>query len=326
MPTGTPVDRTVSDTVAPAGLDVLVEVPATSANLGAGYDSFGMALDIRDAVRARVSAEAVDPAACVTVIGEGADDLPRDASHLAHRVASEILAARGIDLAGRLSLECRNVIPQSRGMGSSASAVVAGIAVADALARAAGLPGETAANRLAWATRYEGHPDNAAPALFGGVSISFTDLGGAARSVSLPVADDVRVVLVVPDTRLDTAVARALLPEVVPHAEAAANSAVAGLFVHAISTDPSLLLEATVDRLHQNYRRPAMSASLERIDALRAAGLAAVVSGAGPTIAVLGTGADLGARVRAELGGDDARIIDTRIAPMGAVTTVDGAV
>jgi homoserine kinase len=305
-----------------AGLEVEVEVPATSANLGAGYDSFGMALDIRDSVRARIAAEPVDPEGCVTVTGEGADVLPSGADHLIHRVAREILVSRGLDVGSRMTLECTNVIPQSRGMGSSASAVVAGIAIADALSSAAGIPEPSAGTKLAWATRYEGHPDNAAPALFGGVTISFTNIGGAAQSVSVPVAPELRVVLAVPEFRLDTAVARALLPETVPHAEAAANSAVAGLFVHAISHDPSLLLEATVDRLHQNYRRPAMVDSLERIDALRAAGLAAIVSGAGPTIAVLGTGEDLVQRVRTVLGSDEVRIIDTVIADAGVTTTV----
>ncbi|GAA4284037.1 homoserine kinase [Brevibacterium daeguense] len=305
-----------------AGLEVEVEVPATSANLGAGYDSFGMALDFRDSVHARISAEPVDPEACVTVTGEGADALPSGADHLIHRVAREILVSRGLDVGRRMTLACTNVIPQSRGMGSSASAVVAGIAIADALSCAAGMPEASAGTKLAWATRYEGHPDNAAPALFGGVTISFTNIGGAAQSVSVPVAPELRVVLAVPETRLDTAVARALLPDTIPHAEAAANSAVAGLFVHAISHDPSLLLEATVDRLHQNYRRPAMVDSLERVDALRAAGLAAVVSGAGPTIAVLGTGADLVRRVRTVLGDDDVRIIDTVIADAGVTTTV----
>ena len=322
MPVGTPADSSVRGDRIPAGLEVLVEVPATSANLGAGYDSFGMALDIRDAVRARITPAPIDPEACVTVSGEGADVLPRSTAHLIHRVAREVLAARGLELGDRLELEARNVIPQSRGMGSSASAVVAGIAIADAIGQAAGCEPETAAGRLAWATHFEGHPDNAAPALFGGVTISFTDIGGAAQSVSVPVADGVRAVLIVPETRLDTAIARSLLPETVPHTDAAANSAIAGMFAYAISHDPGMLLEATVDRLHQNYRRPAMLESLERVDALRAAGLAAVVSGAGPTVAVLGTGDDLAERVAAVLRGDPARILATAIAPVGVLTTV----
>ena len=120
MPVGTPADSSVRGDRIPAGLEVLVEVPATSANLGAGYDSFGMALDIRDAVRARITPAPIDPEACVTVSGEGADVLPRSTAHLIHRVAREVLAARGLELGDRLELEARNVIPQSRGMGSSA--------------------------------------------------------------------------------------------------------------------------------------------------------------------------------------------------------------
>lgn len=307
--------------------DIEVAVPATSANLGAGYDSFGMALDVHDTVRATLHPEPVDPAHCVSVFGEGEDLLPSSRDHLVHRVTSEILAGRGLaELADRLSLACHNVIPHSRGMGSSAAAVVAGIAIADSLAKLSGLEQEDPARSLARAVGYEGHPDNAAPALFGGVTLCYPDGAGGVRSASVPVDESVRVVLVIPPERLDTGVARGLLPARVAHAEAAANSAVAGLFVHAISNAPDLLLDATVDRLHQEFRRPGMPEALARVDALRAAGLAAVVSGAGPTVAVLGTGEDLVARVTAVLGAavpdDTSRILGTTVAAAGVTTTV----
>ncbi|WP_349828995.1 homoserine kinase [Brevibacterium litoralis] len=307
-----------------ARADVEVVVPATSANLGAGYDSFGMALDVHDTVRATVHPDAVDPAHCVSVFGEGEEVLPTSREHLVHRVATEILDSRGLgELADRMSLACHNVVPHSRGMGSSAAAVVAGISVAEALARESGARAEDGAARLARAVAREGHPDNAAPALFGGVTISYPcGAPGTFRSVSLEAHPDIRVALVVPAEKLDTAVARGVLPATVPHAEAAANSAVAGLFVHAVTTEPELLLDATVDRLHQKFRRPAMPAALDRVDALRAAGLAAVVSGAGPTVAVLGTGDDLGDRVRAVIGEDGHRIVPTLVAETGATTTV----
>ncbi|MGO1440043.1 MAG: homoserine kinase [Brevibacterium yomogidense] len=304
----------------PAGFSVEVTAPATSANLGAGYDSFGLALGVADTVRARLSDTEVPHDSRAVITGEGADFLPRTGDHLILRVAEQILAAREVAGGERLVLECENAIPQSRGMGSSAAAVVAGLSIADAASVAAGLPEPTAAEKLAWATHFEGHPDNAAPALFGGVTVSWYPESDRASSISLPVHPEVRAVVVVPDERLGTGVARELLPRTVPHADAAANSAVAGLFVHAICHDPSLLLEGTVDRLHQEFRRPAMLASLERVDALRAAGLAAVVSGAGPTVLVLGTGEDLADRVSAVLAGDDARVLQPQIAENGATT------
>ncbi len=304
----------------PEGFSVEVTAPATSANLGAGYDSFGLALGIADTVRARLADADVPADSRAVITGEGADFLPRSGDHLILRVAEQILAARDVSGGERLVLECDNAIPQSRGMGSSAAAVVAGLSIADAASVAAGLPEPSAAEKLAWATHFEGHPDNAAPALFGGVTVSWYPETDRASSISLPVHPEVRAAVVVPDERLDTDIARELLPRTVPHADAAANSAVAGLFVHAICHDPSLLLDATVDRLHQEYRRPAMLASLERVDALRAAGLAAVVSGAGPTVLVVGTGEDLADRVSAVLAGDSARVLQPQIAENGATT------
>lgn len=304
----------------PAGFSVEVTAPATSANLGAGYDSFGLALGFADTVRARLSESAVPHEARVEITGEGEQNLPRSGDHLILRIAEQILAARDVEGGDRLVLECENAIPQSRGMGSSAAAVVAGLSIADAASTAAGLSEPTAAEKLAWATHFEGHPDNAAPALFGGATVSWYPEPERASSISLPVHPEVRAAVIVPQERLDTGIARDLLPRTVPHADAAANSAIAGLFVHALCHDPSLLLDATVDRLHQEYRRPAMLASLERIDRLRAAGLAAVVSGAGPTVLVLGTGDDLGERVSAVLGDDDAQVFPTVIAENGATT------
>ena len=301
---------------------VAVQVPATSANLGPGYDSFGLAFDIFDEVTAELLDHPVDPAFCVSITGEGAQTLPTDRSHLVHSTASTVLSDRGLsELADRLHLTCRNVIPQSRGLGSSASAIVAGIAIADALTVHAGHPEPTAAQKLAWATHFEGHPDNAAPALFGGVSVNFIDTHGHAQSASVPTHPDLQAVIVIPDVTLDTHTARGLLPATVSHRDAAANSAAAGLFVHAIANDPELLFEGTVDRLHQEYRRPAMPATLERIDVLRAAGLAAVVSGAGPSVLVLGRGGDLRERVTRVLGADDAVVRSVGISEAGVTTT-----
>lgn len=299
-----------------------VSVPATSANLGPGYDTFGLALDIADEVSAQLHDDPVDLDSCVEVTGEGAGQVPTSSEHLIHRVVREVLEDSGCgDSADRLTLTCTNRIPHSRGMGSSAAAVVAGISIADAILACRGRGGLEEAERLAWAIHFEGHADNAAPALFGGVSISIVDSDGSPRSVAVPAHPAVRAVLIVPDTRLDTDYARSFIPAQVPHADAVANSAAAALFVHAISRDPSLLFEATEDRLHQEYRRPAMPDTLARVDRLRERGLAAVVSGAGPTALVLGTGEGLRDEVAEVLGKDDVRIIPAAIADFGAMIT-----
>lgn len=302
-------------------LTIDVTVPATSANLGPGFDSFGMALDITDDITATLHDDPVDLTNCVTVTGEGAGQLPETSAHLIHRVATTVLEARGLDHGKRLTLECVNAIPQSRGMGSSAASVVAGISIADVIAEHVGHPKPTATDKLQWAIEFEGHPDNAAPALFGGVAVSWVDADGNPLSTSLPVHPSVRVVLIVPGAKLDTAFARSLLPTQVPMRDAVANAASAGLLVHALGNDPSLLFDATSDRLHQEYRRQAMPHALARVDALRAAGLAAVVSGAGPTVAVLGTGEDLAGECRGVLTGDDAQVISSSIADSGVVVT-----
>ncbi|MFJ5541574.1 homoserine kinase [Micromonospora chalcea] len=259
---------------------VRVRVPATSANLGPGFDALGLALGRHDDVTAEVTGGGVQ----VTVTGEGAGELPADERHLivtAMRATFDVLGAQPAGLA----LECENRIPQARGLGSSSAAIVAGVLAARALAA----DGEQrmdddAALRLA--AELEGHPDNVAPCLLGGFTIAWTEPGGA-RAVSLPVAPAVRPTVFVPAERGLTSVARAALPATVPHADAALNAGRAALLVHALTTDPALLLPATVDRLHQEQRAPGMPATAALVGALRAADVAAVVSGAGPTVLAL---------------------------------------
>ena len=288
---GTPAATRASSSRLPAGTATTVRVPATSANLGPGFDAFGLALDLHDEVRARV----VPGEVRVHVHGQGAGRLPTDARHLVARVALEALAAAGCTVEG-LELVCRNVIPQGRGLGSSASAIVAGLAVAQGLVQAAGLsdePVQAVRERLLLeSSRREGHPDNAAPAVFGGFTIAWTrgddpTRPEAVRSVRLPVHPDVRAVVCVPQEELATSRARALLPAAVPHADAALTAGRAGLLVHALTSAPELLLDATVDRLHQEQRGPAMPRTAALLRLLRARGLAAVVSGAGPSALVL---------------------------------------
>ncbi|MEU7714206.1 homoserine kinase [Micromonospora chalcea] len=259
---------------------VRVRVPATSANLGPGFDALGLALGRHDDVTAEVTGSGVQ----VSVTGEGAGELPADERHLIVTAMRATFDALGTQPAG-LALECENRIPQARGLGSSSAAIVAGVLAARALvAGGEQRMDDDAALRLA--AELEGHPDNVAPCLLGGFTIAWTEPGGA-RAVSLPVAPAVRPTVFVPAERGLTSVARAALPATVPHADAALNAGRAALLVHALTADPALLLPATVDRLHQEQRAPGMPATAALVGALRASGVAAVVSGAGPTVLAL---------------------------------------
>ncbi|WP_373870681.1 homoserine kinase [Micromonospora sediminimaris] len=259
---------------------VRVRVPATSANLGPGFDALGLALALHDDVAAEVTAGGVT----VAVTGEGAGDLPVDDGHLvvrAMRVAFDVLGGQPAGLA----VECVNRIPQARGLGSSSAAIVAGVL----LARALVMEGESRLDDnavLRLAAEIEGHPDNVAPCLLGGFTLAWTEPAGA-RAVSLPVADGVRPTVLVPTERGLTATARAALPATVPHGDAAFNAGRAGLLVHALTAQPALLLPATADRLHQDWRAPSMPGTSALVNGLRAAGVAAVVSGAGPSVLAL---------------------------------------
>jgi homoserine kinase len=264
--------------------DVRVRVPATSANLGPGFDALGLALGLYDEVTARIDGTTIR----VGVAGEGAEELPTDGTHL---VAASALAAFD-RLGGRpdgLVIDCVNAIPQARGLGSSSAAIVAGILVARALVDGGDRLLDAAAT-LRLAAEIEGHPDNVAPCLYGGFTIAWQS-GDGARAVSLVPASGVHPVIYVPAGRGLTAHARAALPATVPHADAAVNAGRAALLVHALTAAPGLLFDATEDRLHQGYRAPGMPATAELVGKLRAAGFAAVVSGAGPSVLALVDGA-----------------------------------
>jgi homoserine kinase len=271
-------------------------VPATSANLGPGFDALGLALGWYD----DVSAAVLDgPGLDIEIEGTGAGDLPRDERHLVVRAMTATFQALGTSRPG-LALRCVNRIPHGRGLGSSAAAVVAGVLLARALV-ADGPERLDDDGVLALASGLEGHPDNAAAALLGGVTIAWaggddTDAGDAAgetghqevHAVRLDPAPTLTAAVLVPDATLATEKARGLLPATVPHADAAHAAGRAALLVHALTRDPSLLLAATQDRLHQSYRGPAMPETLAVVGRLRAEGMAAVVSGAGPSVLVLG--------------------------------------
>lgn len=262
---------------------VRVRVPATSANLGPGFDALGLALTRYDEIEAQVADGGLD----VRVTGEGSGDVRRDERHLVVRAMHATFDELGAHPTG-LRLRCVNQIPHSRGMGSSAAAITAGVAAARALA---GLHADGDQDFrdsvFRTAASIEGHPDNVAPCVYGGATIAWRE-EGEWRATRLTPSPELRPVLCVPEFRVSTEKVRGLLPDVVPFGDAALNAGRAALLVAALTSHPELLMDATVDRLHQDYRRPAMPAALGLVDALRAAGVPAVISGAGPSVLALG--------------------------------------
>jgi homoserine kinase len=258
-----------------------VRVPATSANLGPGFDAFGLALGLYDDVVVRIA----DSGLYVDIAGEGADTLARDERHLVVRAMRAAFDRLGGQPRG-LEVVCANRIPHGRGLGSSSAAIVAGITAARAVT-VGGAELMDQAAVLALASEIEGHPDNVAACILGGFTIAWTDEGQEAHAVTLAPSSDVVPVVFIPSDPVLTEVARGLLPATVPHADAAANVGRAALLVEAITRRPELLLPATEDRLHQDYRTPAMPESATLVATLRAQGIAAVISGAGPTVLAL---------------------------------------
>jgi len=267
------------------GPTITVLVPATSANLGPGFDSFGLALARYD----EVSVSRTDSGLLVEVDGVGADEVPLTAEHLVVRAVTRAYEHAGEPLPG-LHLRCVNCIPHGGGLGSSAAATIAGLLLGRELIVAGGGRRLSDDEVLALGTAMEGHPDNVAPALYGGFTLAYSGADGRPVAIRREVHPDIRIVVFSAHQASSTHHTRGLLPATVPHADAAANAAAAGLLVHALTVDPSHLLPATRDRLHQDYRAPAMPASAELVADLRAAGIAAVISGAGPSVIALVTG------------------------------------
>lgn len=257
-----------------------IRVPATSANVGPGYDTFGLALALHDEIVVRVGEDGLD----LDVAGEGSDRVRRDARNLVAKAMYTAFDRMGGRPRG-LEVRCLNRIPHGRGLGSSAAAIVGGVAAARALT-VGGDERLDDERLLALATQMEGHPDNVAAALHGGFTVSWTD-GGEVGSLVLGPHVDIVPVVFVSGSELRTVKARKVLPELVPHADAATNASRAALLVHAITQRPDLLMTATEDLLHQEYRREVMPRSLALLDELRGQGVPATVSGAGPTVLAL---------------------------------------
>jgi len=261
-----------------------ISLPATSANIGPGFDCLGIALELRD----RYAAQILDDATFdVDVSGEGADEVKKDGKNLVIRSMMAGFEFMGNKPKG-IALRSLNVIPHGRGLGSSASAIVGGLA----LARSLVLTGEqymSDEDLITLATELEGHPDNVAAAFYGGATIAWSEKG-VGRAVNLKVDPRIKAMLLVPENQVPTAKARKLLPETISHHDAVLNSTNTALLVHALAERPDLLLTATADFLHQNYRVEAMPKSIALIEKLRGAGVAAVLSGAGPSVMILYAG------------------------------------
>jgi homoserine kinase len=260
---------------------VCVRVPATSANLGPGFDTLGLALGLHDEVEVGITGSGL----AIEVTGEGAADIPGAGErHLIVRAMRVAFDDLNIAQPPGLALRCVNRIPHGRGLGSSAAAIVAGLIAARALAGASTSPEDV----LPLANVLEGHPDNVAPCLFGGLTIAWvaTDVVGLpqARAIRLDPHPEVQPVAFIAPEPVSTKVARGLLPAAVPHADAARNAGRAALLIAALTTRPDALLDGTEDKLHQDYRAPAMPHSHDLVTRLRAAGVPAVVSGAGPSV------------------------------------------
>ncbi|GAA1944196.1 homoserine kinase [Agromyces allii] len=262
------------------GRRVHVKVPATSANLGPGFDTLGLALARYD----ELEIEAIDAAAHdIEVHGVGEGEVPLDETHLVVRAIAHTFARVGVEMPS-IRLVAHNSIPHGRGLGSSGAAIVAGVVAASGLLE--GVVDLSADDLLEIATELEGHPDNVAPALFGGLTIAWVTPDGP-RHKKLIVHRGVSPLVLVPEHEMSTALARSLQPQSVPHEDAVFNVSRSALLIAALIQSPELLLQATEDKLHQNYRAQAMPETDRLIQALRAAGHPAVVSGAGPSILVL---------------------------------------
>lgn len=295
---------------------IQVQVPATSANVGPGFDSIALAFAIYDRYVAQVLDE---PGLDIDVTGEGADEIPRTDKNLLVKAIY-----KGFDfLGGRpkgVAVRALNVIPHGRGLGSSASAIIGGLVLARALVLT-GTDKMSDEVLLNLASEMEGHPDNVAAALYGGVTVAWKDIVNGkevAHAIQIPVDLRIRAMAFIPSTTLATKKARTLLPSSIPFADAQRNSTNTALLMHALTIRPDLLFSATADFLHQSYRSDAMPASFALMSKLRAAGVAAFISGAGPTVMALHTGDQEESEQLRRAGGAAFEGKSLEIAPRGA--------
>lgn len=314
-----------------AGDSARVSVPASSANLGPGFDTVGLALDLRDRYAVHVTGT---PGLVVEVAGESAAELPADETHLVARALRTALEACGLPWLDGLAheglglhLQCHNAVPMSAGLGSSAAARVGGLGLGFSLARGAALTGEDLTGEdltlvNTHAGLLEGHPDNSSASVYGGLTVSWMPSLLAVRTAVLAVHPGIEPVVLLPAAaRLATVTARAVLPPHVPHSDAVRQAGRAALLTHALTADPTLLLDATQDWLHQEIRRRAYPTSMTAVDALRSQGHAATISGAGPSVLVLARVEAAGAvEAEARSWGRDWRVLRPGVAQRGLLT------
>lgn len=275
----------------PAGLTASAVVAASSANLGPGFDSLGLALSLYD----EIVVETTESGLLVEVEGEGLGQVPLGPDHLVVRAIERGLEVAGVRAPG-LKVRCRNVIPHSRGLGSSAAAVVGGLAAANGLVAQSDSEPASDLELVQLSSEFEGHPDNAAAAVLGGAVVSWTDTNThppVYSAAKVRLHPDIHLFSAIPQIRSSTAETRVLLPNQVSHQDARFNLSRAALLVVALTERPDLLMAATEDALHQRQRGPAMPASAEYLQLLRRSGRAAVLSGAGPAVLVLTTEPEL---------------------------------
>jgi homoserine kinase len=294
---------------------VQVQVPASSANLGPGFDCLGLALNMHDRYMAQVMDE---PGVDIDVTGEGADSIPTSDKNLVIKAMY-----KGFDfLGGRprgIALRQLNVIPHGRGLGSSAAAIVGGLALARALVLG-GNERMSNEDMLTIANEMEGHPDNVSAAIFGGANLAWQESQRGhvvAQSLNFDVDPRIGALAFVPSTEFSTSKARKMLPESIPHGDAAKNSSNVAVLVQALQNRPDLLLGATEDYLHQSYRKEAMPNSFALMTKLRKAGVAAFISGAGPAVLVLHTGGETEAAELERAAGDKFQMMSLGISRTG---------
>ncbi|WP_018295804.1 homoserine kinase [Corynebacterium lubricantis] len=300
------------------GLKATVTMPGSSANLGPGFDTLGLAVGIYDTVEVEVTESGL----VVEIHGEGEDDLPRDSSHLVVKAIRSGLTAAGVTVPG-LKVTCTNNIPQSRGLGSSAAAAASGVVAANALA---GSPLDTD-QIVQLASAFEGHPDNAAASILGNAVVSWTDIpvDGKSqptyRAVGIDVHKDIKAIALVPDFHASTVAVRRVLPDHVTHLDARFNVSRVAVMTVALQHHPELLWEGTRDRLHQPYRADVLPVTAEWVNRLRNRGYAAYLSGAGPTVMLLST-EEVDPRILDQAREDGLRVLELDVAgPMRVEVT-----
>ena len=269
---------------------IRVKAPATTANMGPGYDCLGLALDVWNTLEIEVL-KGGEPV--VEVTGEGADELGTGRDNLIYRAMEFLFQDVGEDMPA-VRINCDNAIPIARGMGSSAAAIAGGLVAANYLCSQE----YTANDLLEMAATIEGHPDNVAAAVLGGMQLVImdqTDEGNRLYTVPLNVPPELHAVVFVPQVRISTKDARAVLPEKVSMADAVHNMGRVGLLVAAMATNhPEYLTVATQDRIHQPYRQPLFPAMKVIFQAALDAGAMGVfLSGSGSTVLALTKGREM---------------------------------